>query len=285
MSNVATVSPVSGAPVYQLFINGNLITSHTSATEMNTLASRLNAIFSDPDRDLDFIAPSYSGGYIVACPLVRKNVGQVTYLYDTNGSDGWKQYPEKLYEPTITNDARNSSQTLIYTVPSSGTPWHDALLMANKIRAAINLNFPDANGNSTCQPLTVPTNIGSSTTLISASATCDYYGVPCQGTSPGTHSSCPEIGFPAENILNVNTKNGEVFHPAGLTAAITSTNSWYSTYVNKYVKITNLSNSKSIVVRVTDQAPANRGIEPGYRAWVEIGKPAGSNSVKIELMS
>ena len=105
-------------------------------------------------------------------------------------------------------------------------------------------------------------------------------------TQPGKTSTCPEIGFLAQNILSAMTANGEVFHPQGLTAAMTSTNSWNTTYRNKFVKVTNLSNtSKSIVVKVTDTAPANRGIELSYRAWVSIGKPSGANSVKIELMA
>ncbi|WP_374214157.1 RlpA-like double-psi beta-barrel domain-containing protein [Candidatus Desulfosporosinus nitrosoreducens] len=68
-------------------------------------------------------------------------------------------------------------------------------------------------------------------------------------------------------MLNATTGNGEVFHLQCLTAAMNSTNSWNSTYRNKFVKVTNLSNtSKSIVVKVTDTAPANRGIELSYRA-------------------
>lgn len=287
--NNATVTYESGLQTYYVRVNGTMVYATDDKSRADIIASRLNALFSDKDRDLDFITPSFANGmYVVTCPLVRKNVGQVTYLYDTNGSDGWRSYPEKLYEPTNWNDTRDKNQTAITTILTSEStrPWYSALSIANNIRRAINLNFPDANGNTKCKELITPSNTGSTPiSVISNSAICDYYGLPCQGTEPGTHSTCPEIGFPAENILNVYTRNGEVFHPQGLTAAMTPTNKWSTDYMNKFVKVTNLSNSKSIIVRVTDEAPANRGIELSYRAWVEIGKPSGANSVKIELMS
>ncbi|RKP51325.1 hypothetical protein D7Z26_16120 [Cohnella endophytica] len=285
MSNTAAVSQQGS--FYYVQVNGTSVTSYGDLTSATNTVKRLNALFSDPNRDLDFITPSYSTGYyLVVCPLVRKNVSQLTYLYDTNSADGWRSYPEKLYESTILNDGFNQDQTLLIALPSATTNgWYSALNLANNIRAAVNLNFADALGRTTCQSLVVPTNTGTSTSLISSSAICDFYGVPCQGTQAGTQSSCPEIGYAAQNILNVSTGNGEVFHPAGLTASMTTTNSWSTLYKNKFVKVTNISNSQSIVVKVTDTSPANRGVELGYRAWVEIGKPSGAGTVKIELMS
>ena len=67
---------------------------------------------------------------------------------------------------------------------------------------------------------------------------------------------------------------------------MTSTNNWNTTYNNKFVKVTNLANtSKSIVVRVTDKAPANTGIELSFRAYQELGATNGVGKVKIELMA
>ena len=289
MANTATTIYDPTAQSYRVDINGKSGVYMDTQTNANTLRDRLNALFSDSNRDLDFITPSHDGSrYIISCPLVRKNIGEKTYFYDTSSNPSSNYYGEKLYEPTNNTDPRTSAQTLLYQVGTSNTmPWYDALYIANLIRSCVNLNFADAKGSSTCTSLVMPTNKkGTVASTISSSATCDYYGLPCQGTQAGTTSTCPEIGYPAQNILNATTGNGEVLHPQGLTAAMTSTNSWNSTYKNKFVKVTNLSDtSKSIVVKITDTAPANRGIELSYRAWVSIGKPSGTNSVKIELMS
>jgi len=183
-------------------------------------------------------------------------------------------YPEKLYESTNWQDSTTpAEQTAIATILSTDQPnqppWVTALEYANNIRGVINLNFNDAVGRSQCQNLYVPSNISDSvTSVISNSARCDVYGVPCQGTQPGTYSDCPELGFPAENIASTHTGSftgTEVFHPQDLTAALTSSNNWYSNYKGKFIKVTNISNGMWIVVRVTDQAPAGTGVELAYR--------------------
>jgi hypothetical protein len=92
------------------------------------------------------------------------------------------------------------------------------------------------------------------------------------------HKGYLRTGFPRPFFLC------EVLHPVDLTCAMTSTNNWNSTYRNKFIKVTNRSNNQSIIVKVTDTAPANTGVELTYRAWVSIGKPSGSGTVKIELM-
>ncbi|WP_342476545.1 hypothetical protein NYE24_20570 [Paenibacillus sp. FSL H7-0350] len=87
MANTATVNLITG-DVYGLYINGKYIVGDTFS-RVDAVKQRLNYIFADPNRDLDFITPSYENGqYVISCPRVRRNVGQVTYLYDTNGSDG-----------------------------------------------------------------------------------------------------------------------------------------------------------------------------------------------------
>lgn len=286
MANTATTSQITG-DIYGLYINGKYITSDTFS-RVDAIKIRLNYIFSDRNRDLDFITPSYyNGQYVVVCPRVRKNVGQVTYLYDTNSSDGWRQYPEKLYEPTVWDNSGGTNQTAILTA-SGAIPWAEALSLANSIRAAVVPNFASALGDNPLKPLIVPTNRGASVqSVISSSAYAAFYGHPCQGTQPGTVSgSCSGYSDlnSYQNILNVNTGSGEVLHPVDLTCAMTSTNNWNSTYRNKFIKVTNRSNNQSIIVKVTDTAPANTGVELTYRAWVSIGKPSGSGTVKIELM-
>ncbi|MFE6075044.1 hypothetical protein ACFVQB_11265 [Paenibacillus sp. NPDC057886] len=286
MANTATTSQITG-DIYGLYINGKYILGDTFS-RADAIKTRLNYIFSDPNRDLDFITPSYANGeYVVSCPLVRKNTGQVTYLYDTNSSDGWKQYPAKLYEPTNWTNSGGIGQTAILTA-TGAIPWLYALTTANAIRAAVNPNFASAANDNPLKPLVVPSNTGINVqSVVSSSAHCAFYGHPCQGTSAGTtSSSCSGYSdlTAYQNILNVSVGNGEVLHPVDLTCAITSTNSWSTTYRNKFIKVTNLSNNQSIIVRVTDTAPANKGVELTYRAWASIGKPSGSNTVKIELM-
>lgn len=284
MANTATLYNPTGTSVYIVRVNGQDIISGTDSARMTTIKNRLAAIFSDPNRDLDFITPSYhNGSYVVICPLVRKNVGLTTYFYDTNGSDGWKSYPAKLYEDTVWNDTGNTNQTAIYTA-SGLSPWVDAFTVANRIRYAVMPNHNTAAGNSFISRFTEPGNKSwTVASTISASAYYAHYGDPCQGTQPGTQSTCGTKTV--ENIWGPTVANNEVFHPCDLTAAMTSTNSWSTTYRNKFVKVTNLANNQSIVVRVTDLAPANKGIELSWRAHHAIGAPGtGSNKVKIELM-
>ena len=52
--------------------------------------------------------------------------------------------------------------------------------------------------------------------------------------------------------LNVHTANGEVFNPKELSCA-----SWYYPF-NTYLKVTNVGNEKSVIVRVNDRGPNKR---------------------------
>jgi hypothetical protein len=141
----------------------------------------------------------------------------------------------------------------------------------------------------------MPSNQGAATTLISSSTYFTEYGHICQGTSPGTTSSCScgSNFYPyPQNILNLGTANGEVFHPQDLTAAIQtgpepkSTSGWYTLYKNKFVKVTNLSDtSKNVVVKITDSGTTTSGIEVSDRVYRVLGYPnPAAYSVKIELL-
>lgn len=290
MNNLAILEYNASFEIYSVKVNDLTVYGNEDKAKAELVVKRLNRIFGDENRDLDFITPSFAAGkYIVCCPRVRLDIGEQTYLYDaSNGARGWRSYPAKLYEPTNWVDSElPSKQTAILEIEeSSKAPWYNALVIANSIRAAIKLNYPAANGNESCKQLNKPNNISSDISIIiSEGAHCEYYGVPCQGTRPGRTSPCPEIGFDAGNILNPFTEIGEVFHPQDLTAAITPSYNWHGNYMNMFIKVTNLADpSKSIVVRVTDRAPARKGIELTYRAWVEIGRPVGTNSVRLELM-
>ncbi len=290
MENRAICEDNKSFDIYLVKVNDQTVYGCEKKERAKEIVDRLNKIFLDPHRDLDFITPSYiNNKYVVCCPKVRKNVGEVTYLFDTsNGARGFRSYPAKLYESSNWSDSvYPEEQTAILEISHSATaPWHEALTIANSIRSAVKLNFPDALGNENITQLKKPDNYsGEIANIISQSAKCEYYGVPCQGTQPGRTSPCPEIGFNAQNILNTNTYNEEVFHPQDLTAAITPTSNWFDNYLNKYIRVTNLADEKkSIVVRVTDMAPRGKGIELSYRAWVEIGRPSGPDTVKLELM-
>jgi len=52
--------------------------------------------------------------------------------------------------------------------------------------------------------------------------------------------------------LNKYTASGEIFDPEGYTCA-----SWYYPF-GTYLKVTNLRNGKSVIVRVNDRGPAKR---------------------------
>ena len=287
MSNIATRSGNN------VLVNGITVFNAGDTARATTIVNRLTHIFDSSDKDLDFITPSYANGqYVVCCPRVRRPNDR-TYFYDTTPNAPNNYHPSKLYEDSNWVDATISpaQQTAILTITSSptNTPWQDALTAANAIRAAINLNFNDAAGRANCRQLQLaaPRPSGYIYPVISTSARLDYYGNVCQGTSPGTVSTCTcGAGFvpTAQNISGVTTANMDVFHPQDLTAAMTSTNSWNTAYRNRFVKVTNLANtSLSIVVRVTDTAPPNTGIELSDRAYRAIGAPgAGNNKLRIE---
>lgn len=285
-TNTATYSYVNGS-IYSVKVNNYHVYYAQSGTDAQTITNRLNCIFSDTNRDLDFITPSIINGYYsVICPLVRKNQGHITYFNEKNANGTCKSYNEKLYENTYWSDSRNTNQTAILQVTGS-SPWYDALLIANNIRYAVSPNFNTASGSQYITKFTVPSNISSTVaSTISSSAHLEFYGSPCQGTQCSNSYYCSTDNLYVENIWSATVANGEVFHPCDAVCAMTSTNSWSTTYRNKFIKVTNLSNGKSVVVRVVDQSPANKGVELSYRAWKEIGSPStGSNKVKIELMA
>jgi len=67
--------------------------------------------------------------------------------------------------------------------------------------------------------------------------------------------------------LNRYTASGEIFDPEGYTCA-----SWYYPF-ETYLKVTNLRNGKSVIVRVNDRGPAKRLgriIDLTKRAFSEI---------------
>lgn len=89
MANIASVTG------NQTHVNGVWVMTFadtgwaTGALRAATVAERLNSIFSDSARDLDFITPSFqqsvNGGYCVVCPPVRYPGGTPTYFNVVSG--------------------------------------------------------------------------------------------------------------------------------------------------------------------------------------------------------
>jgi len=70
--------------------------------------------------------------------------------------------------------------------------------------------------------------------------------------------------------INLHTANGEIFDDTQMTCA-----SWYFPF-NTYLRVTNLSNGKSVICRVNDRGPAkrlNRIIDLSKSAFRKISDP------------
>ncbi len=266
MSNTVTIKNNKS-----IYINNTFVYTCSSVAKANEFKERLTVIFKDTSFDLDFITPThYENSYAVCFARVMKNSGK-TYFYN----DAHPVVERRLYTPSLHK---------LYEIDSSvSAPWHEALKLANAIRNAATLNYDSVRetSKSSLLKLAVPTNTSSNVSkVISSSCSVQFYGHPDQGTEQGATSYSSSLGYRVENIAKPYCGNGDVLHPCDLTAAMTSTNGWSSTYKNKYVKVTN--GSKSIVVRITDVAPAGKGIELTWRAYELLGKP---QNAKIELMS
>ena len=283
---------------YSLYINKYpiAICTDSNSTRINTIRDRLNVLFSDTNRDLDFITPSIEdnyGSYVVCCPRVRRNIGQKTYLYHTESNPQNYYIGEKLYEDTVFDTTLNSTTiTGILTVTETSRPWYWALVYANRIREAVYLNFAAAINNEfriRCNPFTMPSNTGTTSSTLISAPYLSSYGNVCQGSEPGETSTCDcGTGYPntVQNILNTSTSNNETFHPLGLTAAMSE--NMLNSYINKFVKVTSVSDPTfSVVVRITDNGGnvSNSYIEVCDRVYRFLGKPGtGTGHVTVELM-
>ncbi|ARU61026.1 hypothetical protein CBW65_07980 [Tumebacillus avium] len=295
--NKAAVVP-AGAE-FMVRVNDQNVYQLKDKKRAEKMAERLNRIFQDGDRDLDFLTPSVMGKddklyYGIICPTVRKNKGR-THFHNPKR----KAVDRNMYPPVDWVDSPEpDKQTVVFEFESTDTnvPWVTALVVTNRIRRAIELHFPDASGRRKhplrCYLLYIPHNqTDAIETVIADKAYCAVYAHPCQGRSGGTHSpKCEELGYRPENISNPFTAyfededEFEILHGCDLTCAITRSNGWYTKYKNHFLRVTNLKNNRSVVVRVTDEAPRGRGVELTYWAWQAIGKPTDRNAVRIELL-
>ena len=104
-----------------------------------------------------------------------------------------------------------------------------------------------------------------------------------------TNSKTPPVGtiirgmasYYAEDFHNRKTANGEIFNMHGLTVA-------HKTWdFNTWLEVKNLSNGRTVVVRVNDRGPyvGNRIIDLSLGAAKEIGMiGAGVQEVEIEIL-
>ena len=85
---------------------------------------------------------------------------------------------------------------------------------------------------------------------------------------------------PVKEHLNKHTANGEVFNPEAMTCAM-----WGVPFGTRF-KVTNISNNKSVILRVNDRGPArrlNRAIDLSYCAFKKISdERAGLIYVTLE---
>ena len=300
--NTATLQAI-GTDAFMVRVNKENVFQFGDKERAQLMVERLNRIFQDVDRDLDFLTPTILQRgekrgelfYALVCPPVRRNQG-VTHFHPLG-----KRAPldRHIYPVTEWIDSTEpAKQTAImelhaYDAPA---PWVTALQIANRIRRGIELNFPDASGKrkhpSRCYPLNMPSNQADTVeNVIAEKAYCAVYAHPCQGKGGGPRSpKCDQLAFPPENILNPYTEfteaedRFEILHSSDLTCALTSSRGWYNKYKNRFIRVTNLANGLSVVVRVTDRGPRGQGVELTYAAWNAIGKPKQYDSVKVELM-
>ncbi|MCH7613283.1 MAG: septal ring lytic transglycosylase RlpA family protein [Candidatus Marinimicrobia bacterium] len=114
------------------------------------------------------------------------------------------------------------------------------------------------------------------------------------GSEPGKKRTVPLItkgkhskvvygvsSFYAEDFHGKLTANGEVYDMYGLTAA-------HKTLpLNTIIRVTNMENDKSIILRINDRGPyvAGRILDCSYGAAVKLGFIAqGTTKVKIEII-
>ncbi|TEB15576.1 hypothetical protein Psfp_02071 [Pelotomaculum sp. FP] len=206
-------------------------------------ATRLNDdVFSDSDRDLDFITPGWSGDYVVLSAQVRRG-GGTTYFYEDN-------------HPPINENLYSRSVNLICTATTNDATSYGttqaalALTWARNIRAALSSSDLNCLG----------TQVKSSRQLVFP--TGNYSG---NRSVAATHYGAGEL------VMNPMTSNGEIFHTCDLTIAadlnIIPRNRW--------VKVT--YGSKSIIARCNDTAPSGT-VDLSYGGVSQaLGYPGGGN--------
>jgi len=74
--------------------------------------------------------------------------------------------------------------------------------------------------------------------------------------------------------INIHTANMEIFDDSGLTAAM------WDVPFNQLVKVTNLDNGKSVIVRINDRGPHRRFVRRGR--LIDLSKEAFRSIARLE---
>jgi rare lipoprotein A len=109
------------------------------------------------------------------------------------------------------------------------------------------------------------------------------YGLPQQHAAAAEPVAVGTASFYAERFHGRRTASGERYNMHGLTAA--TGRSHYP--LGTVVRVTNLSNQRSIELRVNDRGPLPRGriLDVSKRAATELGfLHAGLARVKVEVL-
>lgn len=265
MSNTATsrVAPWDHT-VAEVLINNTTVMGFTTASgtpdtsRAATVRDRLNTIFNQSNRDLDFITSGYVDGYyaLIAANVYRGE-GPTWYVHNYCSNLECAPFLDANGDRKINQNMYSDQVTLLATVTPADTSsrqWELAFQWAQNVRGAINAT--NALGKSVGRlPAASRTTEAAGTTLASGNGA--YYGLPTQGTSKHNPS----------NICCTTTNSGrEIFHPMEPTVAMVN-----STWRNKWVEVQ--YETKRIVCRATDYSP--RAAEVSNGAAKALGYPGG----------
>lgn len=291
-NNGSNAASASGATVY---VNGNAVmtlpstSSESGASRASTVAQRLDAIFGNTARDLDFITPTfYNGNHEVVCADVTYPNGCTCFACDNLSSSNCPNVntatcsgqtqglPENIYDTDNSTNDLSGSQAYIVTATSADVSatgqdaWALTLQWANNARAALiagSAYGPCGHEVSTLQPAT---GTGLPTDTLIVQATGSFYGDP---NSPYYQGECGG----SNNICSLKMANGDVFHTCDVTVAVPS--SYYSTYKNEWVRV--YYGSNSVVARITDVSPSG-DIDLAYEGVAQpLGFP-GSGTITLK---
>lgn len=109
------------------------------------------------------------------------------------------------------------------------------------------------------------------------------HGTPRPDTdgTPAVHTETGKASFYADRFQNRKTASGERYQASENTAA------HRTLPFGSQVRVTNVRNGKSVVVRINDRGPHVRGriIDLSRSAFAQIGDPAaGLLNVRIEVL-
>lgn len=108
-------------------------------------------------------------------------------------------------------------------------------------------------------------------------------GIPAVQAAPSDHSTVGTASFYAERFHGRRTASGERYNMHDLTTATVHARYPFGTVL----RVTNLSNSRSVELRVNDRGPLPRGrlLDVSKRAATELGfLHRGTARVKVEVV-